>query len=43
MSVKADRFRPFETTLDSPASERKVLEFWKEIRAFEEGPESRPN
>jgi isoleucyl-tRNA synthetase len=37
MSVKADRFRPFETTLDSPASERKILEFWKEVRAFEEG------
>jgi isoleucyl-tRNA synthetase len=37
MSVKADRFRPFETILDSPASERKILEFWKEVRAFEEG------
>ena len=37
MSVKAERFRPLSTKLDSPESERKVLELWKEIRAFEEG------
>ena len=37
MSVKAERFRPLSTKLDSPESERKILELWKEIRAFEEG------
>ncbi len=37
MSVKADRFLPVSTKLDFPTSEAKILEFWKEIRAFEEG------
>jgi len=37
MIAKADRFLPFSTKLDFPASEGKVLELWKEIRAFEEG------
>ncbi|HET9253536.1 MAG TPA: isoleucine--tRNA ligase [Candidatus Eisenbacteria bacterium] len=37
MSVKAERFRPPSVKLDAPESERKILELWKEIRAFEEG------
>lgn len=41
MSVKAERFRPISVKLDSPESERRILELWKEIRAFEEGLERR--
>ncbi len=37
MTVKADRFLEGSTKLDFPASEAKILEFWKETRAFEEG------
>ncbi|MGH7681351.1 MAG: isoleucine--tRNA ligase, partial [Candidatus Eiseniibacteriota bacterium] len=37
MSVKADRFVETSTKLDFPASEAKILDFWKETRAFEEG------
>src|SRR6266850_2236464 len=37
MIAKTGRFLPFSTKLDFPASEGKVLELWKEIRAFEEG------
>ena len=37
MSATAERFRSFPAGLDLPQSEAKVLELWKEIRAFEEG------
>jgi isoleucyl-tRNA synthetase len=37
MIMKADRFLPFSTKLDFSASEGRILELWKEIRAFEEG------
>ena len=37
MIAKTGRFLPFSTKLDFPSSEEKVLELWKEIRAFEEG------
>jgi len=37
MSVKTERFLPVSTKLDFPESEQRILEFWKEIRAFEEG------
>jgi len=37
MSLKADRFTPVSTKLDLPQSEARILELWKEIRAFEEG------
>ncbi|HEY6221141.1 MAG TPA: class I tRNA ligase family protein, partial [Candidatus Eisenbacteria bacterium] len=37
MIAKSGRFLPFSTKLDFPASEGKILELWKEIRAFEEG------
>ena len=43
MIAKADRFLPFSTKLDFPASEGKVLELWKEIHAFEEGLQRREN
>ena len=37
MSATAERFRSFPPGLDLPQSEAKILELWKEIRAFEEG------
>ncbi|MEK7316961.1 MAG: class I tRNA ligase family protein, partial [Candidatus Eisenbacteria bacterium] len=37
MSVKSPRFTPFSTSLDLPKSEEKVLAFWREIGAFENG------
>ncbi len=37
MNVKADRFLTGSTKLDFPASEARILEFWKEIDAFEGG------
>jgi len=37
MNVKTERFLPVSTRLDFPESEQRILEFWKEIRAFEEG------
>ena len=37
MSATAERFRSFPPGLDLPQSEARILELWKEIRAFEEG------
>jgi len=37
VSVKTERFLPVSTKLDFPESEQRILEFWREIRAFEEG------
>ncbi|HXF59288.1 MAG TPA: isoleucine--tRNA ligase [Candidatus Saccharimonadales bacterium] len=37
MNVRSDLFLPVSTKLDLPQTEAKVLEFWREIHAFEEG------
>jgi isoleucyl-tRNA synthetase len=37
VTVLAERFRPFSTKLDPPESEARILRFWEEIGAFEEG------
>ena len=37
MSVQSDMFLPVSTKLDLPQTEARVLELWREIRAFEEG------
>jgi isoleucyl-tRNA synthetase len=36
-SVTAERFRPFPPGLDLPRSEAKILDLWRDLRAFEEG------
>ena len=37
MSVKSDMFLPVSTKLDLPETEERVLQFWRETNAFEEG------
>ncbi|MGE5177184.1 MAG: isoleucine--tRNA ligase [Hyphomicrobiales bacterium] len=37
MSAVTERFRSFSNGLDLPAAEERILAFWKEIDAFEEG------
>jgi isoleucyl-tRNA synthetase len=37
VSVKSDMFIPVSTKLDLPETETRILEFWRETKAFEEG------
>ena len=41
MSSKTDLFQPVSTRLDLPETEERILQFWREIKAFEEGLERR--
>ena len=36
MNVKSDMFRPVSTKLDLPETEARILDFWRETKAFEE-------